>query len=89
MNMNIEKAEKLFCDNATIAFGNDSFVMGFASGESASVYAFTPAHAKRFLQYLTFRVAEFEGAHGEIKSDPWTPDIKSPIQVTPKPRSGS
>ncbi|OGG60588.1 hypothetical protein A3C89_00065 [Candidatus Kaiserbacteria bacterium RIFCSPHIGHO2_02_FULL_50_50] len=85
--MNIEKAEKLFCDNATIGFGNDSFMMGFASGEHMTVYAFTPAHLKRFQQYLAYRVAEFEKANGEIITEPWSPDIKSPIQVKPKQAS--
>ncbi len=85
--MNIEKSEKLFCDNATIGFGNDSFMMGFASGEHTNVYAFTPAHMKRFQQYLAYRMTEFEKTNGVIVTEPWSPDIKSPIQVVPKKTS--
>ena len=82
--MNLEKSEKLFCDNATIGVGKDSFAIGFASGTRASVYAFTPGHAKRLLQYLTHQVAEYEKVHGEIVVEPWTPDVLSPVQIAKK-----
>lgn len=79
--MNIEKAPKQFCDNVSVAFSQDFFALGMTSGEQGTAYALTPQHTKRLLQYLTYRVNEYEQKHGPINVEPWSPDIKSPLQM--------
>jgi len=79
--MKLDKAPKQFCENVTIGIGNDFFVIGMRSGEQGVAYALTPKHAKRLMQYLSHQVAEYEKKHGDIVVDPWTPDVKSPLQL--------
>lgn len=75
----IKKAPKLFCESVNVAYTPEFFVIGLTSGSQASIYSFTPQHAKRLQQYLVHQVKEFEGKHGEIKAE-WNPNIVSPVQ---------
>lgn len=79
--MDITKVPKKFCENVTVAFGQDHFVVGFVSGEAIDAYAMTPAHMKRLQQYLNHQVDAFEKQNGVITTEPWDPNIKSPIQL--------
>ena len=77
---NIEHAPKQFCESVTIGFSNEYVAMGMASGQSATVYALTPQHAKRLAQYLQHEVERFEKQFGEIDAQ-WSPNVKSPMQI--------
>ncbi len=56
--------------------------MALVSGEQGTAYALTPQHTKRLLQYLAYQVGEYEKKHGSISGEAWTPDIKSPLQIS-------
>jgi hypothetical protein len=75
----LKKAPKVFCESINVAFTPEFFVMSLSSGDQSSIYSLTPQHMKRLQQYLTHQVAEYEKAHGEVKTQ-WTPNIVSPIQ---------
>ncbi len=75
----LQKAPKLFCENITIGYTPEYFVIGLSSGTQASIYSLTPEHAKRLQQYLSHELAQFETKHGEIKAE-WNPNIPSPVQ---------
>lgn len=77
--MDLHKAPKQFCENVTVGFAEDYFVAAFLSGQNASVYSFTPQHAKRLKQYLEKKIEDYEEKYGEIEAE-WTPNIKSPLQ---------
>ena len=75
---------KVFCDNANMAIaeGNGTmFMLALLSGGNAQVFAFTPEHAKRFMQLITHNVKTYENAHGTIDTPEWTPEMKSPFDV--------
>lgn len=82
--MDISKAPKQFCENVTIAFGNDHFVVGLLAGDELGAYVLTPAHMKRLQQYLDHQIAAFEKQYGDITTEAWDPNIKSPIQLSGK-----
>lgn len=84
----LQKAPKLFCENVQTAFTPEYFVLGFTSGNQATIYSFTPAHLKRLSQKLTHDIAEFEKKHGEITAE-WNPNIVSPVQKVNPPREDS
>lgn len=78
--MDINKIPKQFCENITVAFSQEFFVMGMLTGENGVMYALTPQHMKRLLQYLTHQVADYEKSFGDINAQ-WQPGIQSPIQT--------
>ncbi|MEX1026388.1 MAG: DUF3467 domain-containing protein [Candidatus Paceibacterota bacterium] len=82
--MDLQKAPKQFCENITVGFAKEFFVMALISGQNAGVYSLTPQHAKRLQQYLTKTVADYEQKHGEIEAE-WNPNVKSPIQLDDVP----
>lgn len=84
----LKKAPKLFAENVKIGFTPEYFVMGVSSGAQAQIYSFSPAHAKRLMQYLAHEIAEFEQKHGEITAQ-WNPNVVSPVQRTNPPTPGS
>jgi len=55
--------------------------MAITSGNAASVFALTPAHAKRLIQMLSHKILEYEKQFGEIKTE-WKNKIVSPIQFS-------
>jgi hypothetical protein len=75
----LKKAPKLFCESVTVAFTPEYFVMGLTSGQQASIYTFTPQHAKRLQQYLAHQLKDYEEKNSEIKAE-WDPNIVSPVQ---------
>lgn len=79
----LKKAPKVLCESVSIAFTNEYFVFGMASGAQATVYSFTPEHAKRLQQYLTHQIAQYEKSHKVIDAK-WDPNIVSPIQLDKK-----
>lgn len=84
----LKKAPKMFAENAKIGFTPEFFVIGISSGAQAQIYSFTPAHAKRLLQYLEHQVKEYEEQHGEITAE-WNPNVVSPVQRANPPMEGS
>ncbi len=82
----LQKAPKIFCENIKVGFTPEYFVLGLSSGAQPAIYALTPAHTKRLLQYLTHEIAQFEKVHGEIKAE-WNPNIVSPVQNINPPDS--
>ncbi len=74
-----KKLPKTFCENISVAFTPEFFLMGLNTGEQNSIYTLTPQHMKRLQQYLVHQVTEFEKANGEIKAS-WNPNIVSPLQ---------
>lgn len=79
--MDITKAPKQFLDNVTGGFSEEFFVLAMLSGENATMYALTPQHAKRFSQWLSYQVDDYEKKHQKIEAE-WIPGMKSPIQST-------
>jgi len=73
-------APKLFCENISLAFTPEYFVLSASSGAQNAVYELTPEHAKRLSQYLSHHISDYEKEHGEIKAE-WNPNIVSPIQA--------
>lgn len=74
-----KKAPKIFCENISVAFTPEYFVMSLSSGAENAIYTLTPQHTKRLQQYLTNQIAEYEKAHGEVAAQ-WNPNIVSPMQ---------
>lgn len=83
-----KKSPKVFCESINLAFTPEYFVMGLATGNQGTLYALTPAHAKRLRQYLEHQIGEYEKEHGEITAE-WKPNIVSPVQRANPPREGS
>jgi len=75
----LKNAPKLLCERAQVAYTPEYFALGLQSGTQATVYSFTPQHAKRLAQYLAHQVNEFEEKHGHINAE-WDPKIVSPVQ---------
>lgn len=75
----IKRAPKLFCESINVAFTPEFFVMSLTSGSQASIYALTPQHTKRLIQYLTHQMTAYEKENGAVDSE-WKPQIVSPIQ---------
>lgn len=84
----IKKSPKLFCENVKIGFTPEYLILGISSGAQAQIYALTPGHAKRLLQYLSHQINEYETEHGEITAE-WNPNIVSPVQRANPPSEGS
>lgn len=80
-SMDINEVPKKLCENISIAYTKEFFVMVLLAGSETNVYALTPQHAKRLAQYLSHRVDEFEQSHGTIDAQ-WQPDFESPIQIS-------
>ena len=79
----IKSAPKIFCESINVAFNPEYFVIALSSGSDSSIYALTPQHTKRLMQYLAHQTKEYEKEHGEIKVE-WRPQIVSPIQPKKK-----
>lgn len=80
-NLNIETAPKQFCENITIGYNKEFFVMAMLNGNTGTAYALTPGHLKRLHQYIGHQIAEYEKKIGKIQAEDWDPSIKSPIQI--------
>ncbi|KKW22879.1 MAG: hypothetical protein UY74_C0006G0015 [Candidatus Kaiserbacteria bacterium GW2011_GWC2_52_8b] len=80
LNMDLNKVPKQFCENITVAFSQEFFIMGMLTGENGVLYALTPQHMKRLQQYLTHQIGEYEKQFGAIQAL-WTPGVHSPIQT--------
>ncbi len=81
--LDLQKIPKQFCDNITVGFTEEFFVIGLMNGEASSAHAVTPGHMKRLRQYLEHQIAEYEKKFGKIQTADWSPDIKSPLQIEP------
>jgi len=86
--MDLNKLEKIFCENVLVGYGPEAFVLVLKSGDEDEAYAVTPAHAKRIAQHITHQVAEYEKQFGTIDTA-WDPNVKSPIQVKGSPENGA
>ena len=80
MAIDLNKVPKQFCDNITVGFSQESFIMGLMNGETASFHALTPQHIKRLFGYLGNQISEYEKRFGSINAE-WRPGIESPIQT--------
>lgn len=80
MATDLNKVPKQYCENVTVGFSQESFVMGMLNGETGTFYVLTPQHMKRLSQYLTNQVDEYEKKFKEIDAK-WSPGIASPIQT--------
>ena len=78
--MDLSKVPKQFCENITVAFSQEFFIMGMFTGEHGIAYALTPQHLKRLSQYLAHQVGEYEKQF-EVINAQWSPGIQSPIQT--------
>lgn len=81
--IDFQKAPKQFCDNISIAFNKEFFAMALFNGENGTVYSLSPAHMKRLMQYTTHQITEYEKQFGQIETEPWSNNIKSPLQIIP------
>ena len=81
---NILNAPKQFCENITVGFNKEFFVMGMLNGGTGTAYALTPGHLKRLHQYLGHQMGEYEKTFGKIEAEDWNPNIVSPIQIEKK-----
>lgn len=80
--MDLKQAPKQFCENISIGYAEDYFVIMLASGQNASIYALTPEHMERLRQYLENQIGEYEKKFDKKIEAKWTPGQKSPIQVS-------
>lgn len=78
--MDLTKVPKQFCENISVAFSQEFFVMAMLAGENGIAYALSPQHMKRLSQYLAHQIADYEKQFGEVKAE-WHPGIQSPIQT--------
>lgn len=78
--MDLTKVPKQFCENISVAFSQEFYVMAMLTGENGIAYALSPQHMKRLAQYLAHQIVEYEKQFGEIKAE-WKPGIQSPIQT--------
>ena len=76
---NIEKLPRTLCESTLTAATGEGFVILLSSGATDTAYAFTPEHAKQFVQSMQHQVAEFEKNVRPINAQ-WTPNTPSPIQ---------
>ena len=79
--VNPNEIPKQFCDSVNGGFTKESFVMIVSVGNNSMPYAFSLEHAKRFSQWLSHQVEQFEKNVRKINAE-WNPNIKSPIQPT-------
>jgi len=84
----LKDAPKLFAENIKVGFTPEYFVLGISSGSQAQIYALSPAHTKRLLQYLEHELKNFEEKHGEVTAE-WNPNVVSPVQRSNPPSEGS
>lgn len=78
--MDLNKVPKQFCENVTVGFSQESFVMGMLNGEAGTFFVLTPQHMKKLAQYLAHQLGEYETKFGTIQAE-WKPGIESPIQT--------
>ena len=78
--MDLNKVPKQFCENISVAFSQEFFIMSMLTGENGITYALTPQHMKRLSQYLAHQIGEYEKNFEKINAE-WTPGIQSPIQT--------
>ncbi len=78
--MDLNKVPKQFCENISVAFSQEFFIMTMLTGEQGITYALTPQHMKRLAQYLSHHIADYEKQFSAIDAQ-WTPGIQSPIQT--------
>ena len=78
--MDLAKVPKQFCENISVAFSQEFFVMTMLTGENGITYALTPQHMKRLAQYLAHQIEDYEKKFGAVEAQ-WTPNIQSPIQT--------
>jgi hypothetical protein len=78
--MDVNKVPKQFCENISVGFSQEFFVMSMMTGQAGITYALSPQHVKRLSQYLTHQIAEYEKKFGEVKAE-WKPGVQSPIQT--------
>ena len=78
--MDLTKVPKQFCENISVAFSQEFFVMSMLTRENGVTYALTPQHMKRLAQYLNHHIGDYEKQFGAIQAE-WTPGIQSPIQT--------
>lgn len=86
--MDLSKIPKQFCENITVAFSQEFFIVGMFTGETGIAYALTPQHLKRLSQYLAHQVGEYEKQFGVVNAE-WSPGIQSPIQTKDLPDAQS
>jgi len=79
-NIDLNKVPKQFCENISVAFSQEFFVMAMLAGENGIAYALSPQHMKRLAQYLAHQVADYEKKFSAINAE-WVPGIQSPIQT--------
>lgn len=77
----IQTAPKQFCENVTIGFNKEFFVLGIQNGSQGTAYVLTPEHMKRLCGYVAHQIHEYEQKHGIIDTPDWSQDIKSPVQL--------
>ena len=78
--MDLNKVPKQFCENISVGFSQEYFVMTMLTGENGITYALTPQHMKRLAQYIAHQITDYEKQFGTIQAE-WTPGIQSPIQT--------
>ena len=86
-NINLEKLPKKFCENITIAFSEEYFLLAMLNGETIDVYALTPQHIKRLQEYISHQITEYEKKNGKIEGKEWAPGVKSPLQTIDKQKN--
>ena len=79
--MDLKNAPKQFCDNIQIGYSDDFFIMATLSGNTATVFALTPQHAKKLAQYLEHNIADYEKKFGKIDAE-WVNGVRSPLQIS-------
>jgi len=80
MSIDLNRVQKQFCENVTIGFSQEAFIVGMLNGESGAFYVLTPQHIKRLTQYLSAQLTDYEKKFGTIDAV-WKPGIESPIQT--------
>ena len=79
-NFDLNKIPKQFCENITVAYSQEFFIMAMLTGENGIAYALSPQHMKRLQQYLAHQLGDYEKKFGAINAE-WVPGIQSPIQT--------
>ncbi len=81
MHIDLTKVPKQLCENISVAFSQEYFVMAMITGGEGKAYALTPQHMKRLAQYLAHQLADYEKKFGEVNAA-WVPGMQSPIQTS-------
>jgi len=79
--MDLTKVPKQLCENISVAFSQEYFVMAMITGAEGKAYALTPQHMKRLSQYLAHQLSHYEKKFGEVNAE-WVPGMQSPIQTS-------